>query len=38
VFLEDSGISGSFPKRDISLEELRVELSDPEIPDTMEVY
>jgi hypothetical protein len=38
LFLEDSGISGSFPKRDISLEELRVELSDPEIPDTMEVY
>jgi hypothetical protein len=38
VFLEDSGISGSFPKRDISLEELRVELPDPEIPDTTEVY
>jgi hypothetical protein len=38
VFLEDSGISGSFPKRDISLEELRVALPDPEIPDTTEVY
>jgi hypothetical protein len=38
VFLEDSGISGSFPKRDISQEELRVELPDPEIPDTAEVY
>jgi hypothetical protein len=38
VFLEDSGISGSFPKRDISLEELWVELPNPKIPDTTEVY
>jgi hypothetical protein len=38
VFLEDSSISGSFLKMDISLEKLRVELPDPEILDTMEVY
>jgi hypothetical protein len=34
VFLEDSSISGSIPKRDISLEELRAELPDLEILDT----
>ena len=38
MFLEDSGISESFPKRDISLEELRVELPNPEIQEPTEVY
>ena len=29
VFLEDLGVSGCFPRREVSLEELRVELPDP---------
>ena len=38
MFLEDSGVSGSFPRREVSLEELRVELSDPLVQEPTEVY
>ena len=38
VFLEDSGVSGSFPRREVSLEELRVELPDPVVQEPTEVY
>ena len=37
-FLEDLGINEEFPKRDISLEELRVELPDPIVPEPTMVY
>ena len=35
VFLEDSGISGSFPRREINLEEIRAELPIPIIQETV---
>jgi len=38
MFLEDSGVSGSFPRREVSLEELRVELPDPVVQEPTEVY
>ena len=38
VFQEDSGISGSFPRREVSLEELRVELPNPIVQEPTEVY
>ena len=37
MFLEGSGISGSFP-REVSLEQLRVELPDPVVQEPTEVY
>jgi len=37
-FLEYLGINEEFPKRDISLEELRVELPDPVVPEPTMVY
>ena len=38
VFLEDSGVSGSFPRREVSLEELRVELPNPVVQEPTEIY
>ena len=38
VFLEDSGVSGSFPRRKVCLEELRIELPDPVVQEPTEVY
>ena len=38
VFLEDSGVSESFPRREVSLEELRVELLDPVVQEPTQVY
>ena len=38
VFLEDSGVTGSFPRREVSLEELRVELPDLVVQEPTEVY
>ena len=38
MFLEDSGVSGSFPRREVSLEELRIELPDPVVQEPTEVY
>ena len=38
VFLEDSGISGSFSRREVSLEELWVKLPDPVVQEPIEVY
>ena len=38
VFLEDSGVSGSFPRREVSLEELRFELLDTVVQEPTEVY
>jgi hypothetical protein len=35
VFLEDIGISGSFPRRKINLEEIRAELPILEIQETV---
>jgi hypothetical protein len=35
VFLEDAGISGSFPRREINLEEIRAELPIPVIQETV---
>jgi hypothetical protein len=35
VFLEDAGISGSFPRRKINLEEIRAELPIPKIQETI---
>ena len=38
MFLEDSGVSESFPRREVSLEELRVELPDPVVQEPTKVY
>jgi hypothetical protein len=35
VFLEDAGISGSFPRREINLEEIRAEFPIPVIQETV---
>jgi hypothetical protein len=35
VFLEDAGISGSFPRREINFEEIQVELPISEIQETV---